>query len=132
MIPYEVAYTRVETPEEAVAVWNDAVGAGEKPVFFGGGTEIVTLARENKLKVDRVIDYKRIPEARQIPSGGTAGAAGDRLVWGSALRLSEVTDGGRCGLLSRCCAGIADRTVRNSITLGGNICGMLQIGRAHV
>jgi xanthine dehydrogenase FAD-binding subunit len=126
MIPFDVKYHRAETVNEAVAAWNDGVAAGEDVLYYGGGTEIVTLARDNKLRADRFIDYKRIPEARRMP--GAEGAADDpsgRIVWGSAVRLNEVVDGGSFGLLARCCVGIADRTVRNSITLGGNVCGML-------
>ncbi len=128
MIPFDVKYDRAETVEEAVKAWNDGAAAGEEVLYYGGGTEIVTLARENKLRADRFIDYKRIPEARRMPGSEAAAAADEatrRVVWGSAVRLNEIVDGGSFGLLGRCCAGVADRTVRNSITLGGNVCGML-------
>ncbi len=118
MIPYSVRYLRAETADEAVHAWKDADDSGSRAVYYGGGTEIVTLSREHKFRADMFIDYKHIPEARRRPDGGNA-------AWGSALRLNEIADAGDCRLLGLCCAGIADRTVRNSITLGGNMCGML-------
>jgi len=48
-----------------------------------------------------------------------------RAVFGSALSLSEIVDSKAFPLLDRTCLGIADRTVRNRLTLGGNVCGRL-------
>ncbi|MDA3948498.1 MAG: FAD binding domain-containing protein [Spirochaeta sp.] len=122
MIPFELDYIRAESAAEAVEIWSRERAAGRQVRYFGGGTEFTTLARENKIHADVVVDYKRVPEARDH---GSSGDGPGHMTWGAALRLNEIVDTNRCGLVSRCCAGVADRTVRNSITLGGNIAGML-------
>jgi CO/xanthine dehydrogenase FAD-binding subunit len=44
---------------------------------------------------------------------------------GAAVPLGRVVESETFPLLGRVCGGIADRTVRNTLTLGGNICGKL-------
>lgn len=121
MIPFPIEFIRCETVDEAIEAWRTATATGKTVRYYGGGTEFVTLARESKIHADVVIDYKGIPEARDLCPGG----AGDDIYFGAALRLNEIVDGERLGLFSYCAAGVADRTVRNSITFGGNVAGML-------
>jgi xanthine dehydrogenase molybdenum-binding subunit len=64
-----------------------------------------------------VIDLKRIPECRVLT------VRERKLILGSALTLSELYDSRVFPLLGETGAGIADRTSRNKITFGGNICG---------
>ena len=124
MIPFEFRYLRAESAEEAVAAWVHAQERGETVHYYGGGTEIITLARESKLRTDCVIDYKRVPEATAVET--TTDAEGRAwLAIGAGVSLNSVVDRELHPLVSWSCRGIADRTVRNSITLGGNICGML-------
>jgi xanthine dehydrogenase FAD-binding subunit len=120
MIPFEFSYTRAETVAEAITAWQTARGAGESVAYHGGGTELVTLARDNKRRFDRLIDYKMIREA-QHRGPDDAG----HYHFGAALRLNTLVDDPQTGLVGVCSRGVADRTVRNSITLGGNVCGML-------
>ncbi len=119
MIPGDIVFYRPETVAEAVEAWSGATDADRQPCYFSGGTEIVTLAREGKQTPTDVVDLKAIPGARSLETGKT------RVTLGAALTLNAVTDAGISGLVGYCAAGVADRTVRNSITLGGNICGML-------
>lgn len=119
MIPFEFDFLRAETPEEAVTAWRAAANDKQTPVYFGGGTELITLARDGRQRFDLAIDYKAIPQAL------VAGRSGDDYRFGSAVRLTELSDRHTFGLLGACSVGVADRTTRNSITLGGNICGML-------
>ena len=119
MIPFEFDFVRAESVDEAVFAWREAEGVGKSAAYFGGGTELVTLARDAKRRFDVAVDYKVVPEARRT------GRESDSYVWGSALRLSDITDSAETGLVAYCSRGVADRTARNSITLGGNICGML-------
>lgn len=123
MIPFDLRYLRAESAEEAVAAWSAANERGETAHYLGGGTEIVTLARESKLYTDEVIDCSRIPEASAVETVTEGGH--EWFAYGAALPLNRIVDGDHQGLLRACLAGIADRTTRNSITLGGNICGML-------
>ncbi|MEX2444039.1 MAG: FAD binding domain-containing protein [Alkalispirochaeta sp.] len=122
MIPFELTFRRAETVDEAVGAWVEATNAGQTALYYGGGTEIVTLARDNKRPADVLIDYKRIPDTWVC---GIDGDDADTWWVGSAVRLNTVVDTPRTGLIACCLSGVADRTVRNSITLGGNICGML-------
>lgn len=122
MIPFELVFQRAETIEEAIGAWVTASEAGETALYYGGGTEIVTLARDNKRQADALIDYKRIPETAVC---GVDDQAGDTWRVGSAVRLNTIVDTPGMGLIAHCFSGVADRTVRNSITVGGNICGML-------
>ncbi|MFW5695142.1 MAG: FAD binding domain-containing protein [Alkalispirochaeta sp.] len=124
MIPFDLTYRRAESVDEAVGAWIEATEAGGTALYYGGGTEFVTLARDNKRHADVLIDYKRVPDA------GACGVAGDgdsAMAWevGAGLRLNTIVDTPGTGLLAYCFSGVADRTVRNSITVGGNICGML-------
>jgi CO/xanthine dehydrogenase FAD-binding subunit len=66
-----------------------------------------------------VIDIKEISECR------SAARQGEQVVLGAALSLNEVVDSKLFPLLSATCRRIADHTVRNRLTLGGNICGRL-------
>lgn len=149
MIPRDVVFHRAETATEAVRLYRSLEGGipegqpmkdrpheDRTPFYFSGGTEIVTLARENKIVPTDLIDIKAIPETRTFavvahdevgpPGDGTGtGDAGEQLQLGAALPLNVLVDSGVFPLLSACSGGVADRTTRNSITLGGNICGML-------
>lgn len=141
MIPRDVAFHRAETITEAVETWKSLRDAGGNPLFYGGGTEIITLARESKLLPTDLVDIKALQETRVLAvvagdadesgddpdaeQAGRTGQATDQLQLGAALPLSTLVDVAPFPLIGLCAAGVADRTLRNSITLGGNICGML-------
>lgn len=121
MIPFEIEYIRPTSAEDAAALYREVSDAGRTARYLSGGTELVTLARDGKLKYDVLIDLKRIPETTVMDES--------TLTFGAALRLSELRDQtdavGATALVGRAAGGVADRTTRNSITLGGNVCGML-------
>jgi CO/xanthine dehydrogenase FAD-binding subunit len=71
-----------------------------------------------KLKPGALVDIKRIPECR------ARGVEGNDLVFGATLTLNEVIEGDAFPLL-RQASTLVDHTVRNRLTLGGNIAGML-------
>ncbi len=116
MIPADITYLRPETAEEAVDAWTRHEGAR----YLAGGTEITTSARRTAAYDLRAcIDIKHIPEA----SGHET--AGGFLRLGAAVTLSDIADRDLFPLLSATCRDIADRTVRNRLTLSGNLAGML-------
>jgi CO/xanthine dehydrogenase FAD-binding subunit len=116
MIAADVAYIRPDTPEEAVAAWRRHPGAR----YLAGGTEIATSARRTAAyDLRAVLDVKRLPALRRHE------AADGILHLGAALPLSEIADRNLFPLLSAVARGIADRTVRNRLTLGGNLAGLL-------
>lgn len=116
MIPTDITYIRVDSPEEAVLAWSSHPGAR----YLAGGTEITTTARRSAaFTLTALIDVKALAETQilETQAGCTA--------LGTALPLSTLEDWPGFPLLSSTIKGIADRTVRNRLTLGGNIAGML-------
>jgi len=116
MIPFDIVYRRPESVEEAVSAWR---GDPENSLYYAGGTEIVTGARTGTYRLGILVDIKRLPECREI------GARGDRLYYGAGFSLNEIVEDGSFPLLSAAARRVADHTVRNRITLGGNVAGRL-------
>jgi len=119
MIPYEFTYFRPHTVTEAVTAWRKAEAAGSRPIYYSGGTEIITLARVNELKTGAVIDLKEIPENNAMETQG------EKLVLGAALPLTLISEANPFPLLTEVMLEIADQTVRNKLTLGGNLSGKI-------
>lgn len=116
MIASDFIYIRADTAEEAVEAWS----RHENARYLAGGTEITTSARKaGALPIGACIDVKRIPEANVFET------VDGHLRIGAALALSDVADRAAFPLLDATLRGIADRTVRNRLTLGGNLAGML-------
>lgn len=116
MIPFNFEYVQPSTVQEAARLFHELALQGKQPLYYSGGTEIITMARINRLHTRAVIDIKNIPECHTLVSHN------DKLVLGSALTLSQIHDSEAFPLLGEVAAGVADRTSRNKITLGGNIC----------
>ena len=119
MIPFDFEYYRPDSFQEAVGMYRKLQADGKKPLYFCGGTEIITMARLNQLYTQAVIDIKKIPEC------GVFEADSDRLVIGSSITLARLEEERAFPLLSRVCNRIADHTSRCKITLGGNLCGKI-------
>jgi CO/xanthine dehydrogenase FAD-binding subunit len=117
MIPYNFEYYRPATLHEAISLFQQLDAHDKSPLYYSGGTEIITLGRINQVYTGAVIDLKQIPECRLLA------VHEQKLVLGSALTLSELHDSRVFPLLGETGAGVADRTSRNKITFGGNICG---------
>ena len=116
MISADISYLRPDTAEEAVDAWS----RHENARYLAGGTEIVTSARKAGAQpLGACIDIKRIPEINVLET--SAGF----LRLGAALSLSDIANRGKFPLLDSTVRGIADWTVRNRLTLGGNLAGML-------
>ena len=118
MIPNNFVYYRPENLAEASQAYTIADKDGLDPLYLAGGTEITTFCRNGTIKPGALVDIKLIPECRRLD------VEGDDYVFGSALTLNEVVESGFFPLLSRA-AQIVDHTVRNRLTLGGNIAGRL-------
>lgn len=119
MIPHNFNYYRPESAAEAANLYQEFSQKGLSPLYYAGGTEVVTYARKQLIAPDALIDIKTIPRCRE--HGEKAG----ELVFGSALTLNEIEEEALYPLLSHAVSKIADHTVRNQLTLGGNICGRL-------
>lgn len=154
MIPGDIVYLKPESAEEAVAAWrlanaaSAAAGAAAAdgaasadgaaaPRYLAGGTEILTTARRSAAyAVGALVDVKGVPEAKAagaLPDslagaawlGEAVGGEPDGAYFGAALPLAELEDGRLFPLLSEAARGVADRTTRNRLSLGGNVAGQL-------
>ncbi|OAK67167.1 FAD binding domain-containing protein [Lederbergia galactosidilytica] len=119
MISYDFAYYKSASIAEATSLFVDLDQQGKSPLFFSGGTEIITLGRLNLVKTGAVIDIKGILECNMMELNE------DTLIIGAAKTLTDIEEMNLFPLLSKTVREIADRTARNKITVGGNICGQI-------
>lgn len=119
MISFDLAVYKPETAEEAVSAFLEAKERGEDPRYYSGGTEVVTTARDGKLRTGALIDLKG------VDGGSAVEERGGELRFGANVSLTRLAEGDFWPLLAKAAGAVGDRSVRNSITLGGNICGSL-------
>ena len=119
MIPFDFEYYLPQTAEEAVNLFTRLDSEEKKPIYYAGGTEIITLCRQQKIATGALIDLKSIPETTVFEKNN------GQLAIGANLNLNWIVEENRYPLLSVIVKEIADHTVRNRLTLGGNICGQL-------
>lgn len=119
MISFDFEYYKPSTIMEAVKTFGILSIQGKEPLYYSGGTEIISMARRGDIFTKAVIDIKGIPEcnAFQLQNGN--------LVTGVALTLTQLEEANIFPLLGRAASKAADHTVRNKLTLGGNICGKI-------
>lgn len=117
MILYDFDYYKPDTVTEAVEVFRRLASEGKQPVYYSGGTEIITLGRLNKLRAGAVIDIKGIPECNVLE------IKNDQLIMGAGVSLTRLAETNLFPLLTESAGRVADHTSRGKITLGGNICG---------
>ncbi|WP_442603985.1 FAD binding domain-containing protein [Paenibacillus sp. KN14-4R] len=119
MIPFDFEYYKPISMQMAVDMFQSLQKQGKKPMYYAGGTEIITWARTNSISPGAVIDLKSIPECNVM------GIQRDKLILGACVTLSALSAANPFPLLSETAQGAADQTARNKITLGGNICGRI-------
>jgi CO/xanthine dehydrogenase FAD-binding subunit len=119
MIPFNFEYVKPQTFQEAVRIFQDLRRDKKKPMYFSGGTELITLGRLNLVYTDAAIDLKGIPDYSALFLHE------NYLVIGGGATLTSVEESNQFPLLGKTVSGIADRTARNKITLAGNICGQI-------
>lgn len=119
MISYDFEYYLPSSINEAVQLFEDLHEKGKNPHYFSGGTEIITLGRLNAVETGAIIDIKQIAECQLFE------LQSEYLVTGSAKTLTIIDENRLFPLLSSTVSEIADRTARNKITVGGNICGQI-------
>ncbi|TXK85138.1 xanthine dehydrogenase family protein subunit M [Paenibacillus sp. N3.4] len=119
MIPFDFEYYKPSSVQKAVELFRHLFAQGKNPMYFSGGTEMITWARVDTIHPGAVIDLKAIPECNVIEFQM------NNLVIGSCVTLSALSAANPFPLLSETARGVADQTARNKITLGGNICGKI-------
>lgn len=116
MISYNFQYYQPTTTKEATNLFQSLLQENKSPIYFAGGTEVITLGRMNKIVTDAVIDINNISACHSLEQDDTW------LTLGAALTLTSIKEMKKFPLLEKVVSEIADRTSRNKITLGGNIC----------
>lgn len=119
MISYDFEYYRPKTYQEAMEIFKSKLDDGKNPVYYSGGTETVTYARKKIINTGAVIDLKAIEETNIFSEEG------NMIIYGSSLNLNNIIEKTKFALMAEVSRKIADHTVRNRLTLGGNICGRL-------
>lgn len=119
MIPFDFIYCRPHTLQEAHTSFCQLKKQGKHPVYYAGGSEIITMSRAGSIQPGAVIDIKRIPECMQLSTDQ------EGLHAGSACTLNQVKEADFFPLLTLACGRIADHTNQCRITLGGNLCGTI-------
>ena len=119
MIPFNFEYYKPDTVQEAVKLFEDLHSAGKEPIYYGGGSEFISMARMNNVYAGAVIDIKGIKECNEYK------LEDDKLVIGAGVTLTEIAEGNLFPLLSKAVKRIADHTMQGKITIGGNLCGTI-------
>lgn len=119
MIGFDFEYYKPDTVEEAVELFKDLDSQGKKPIYYGGGTEFISMARMNNVYSEAVIDIKGISKCNTMKLDK------ERLLIGSGVTLTEIAESNHYPLLSLVAKRIADHTIQGKITLGGNIAGTI-------
>jgi xanthine dehydrogenase YagS FAD-binding subunit len=106
--------------------WEDAVqllaAAKEKKISSeakGAGTDLLDRLKEYNLAPDQVVDLRRLSAHSSIRRNSSGGVS-----IGALVTLSAVSEGVRADFpaLADACLGAATPQIRNSATLGGNLC----------
>jgi CO/xanthine dehydrogenase FAD-binding subunit len=119
IIPFDFEYYRPDTLQEAVGLYQKLSSGGLTPFYYGGGTEIISMARLGVIHTGAVIDIKAIPECNILE------VKDNQLVIGSAVTLTRIRESDFFPLLGKSGGRVADHTVRDKVTLGGNLCGKI-------
>ncbi|MDV2684046.1 xanthine dehydrogenase family protein subunit M [Alkalihalophilus lindianensis] len=116
MISFDFEYYKPTSINEATQLFQSLVEQGKEPIYFSGGTEVITLGRINQIQTDAVIDIKGIPECMILKKDEK------KVTLGAAQSLNKIHEMQFFPFLNKAIVEIADHTARNKITLGGNIC----------
>lgn len=110
-------YERVSSLQEAF----DAVSAAKgTSVFMAGGTDLLVLIKEGKIRPQRVIDVKGINGMDGFETSKEEFSVGSL----TSIRMLETSPAARekVPLLAQAAAKLGSVQVRNKATIGGNLC----------
>lgn len=116
LISFDFEYYKPSSIQEAISLFQSLDQQGKEPIYFSGGTEIITLGRINRIKTGAVVDIKGIPECLVLKKEV------NKVTLGAAQTLTMIRETQYFPFLNKAIVEIADHTARNKITLGGNIC----------
>ena len=115
MIPFDFDYYAPYSVDEAFNLYRELEAEGMQPLYYSGGTEIISMARVNNIKTKAIIDLKKIQDCNGLETSG------DYFVIGSCNTLSKVMESKKFPLFDKTAGRIADHTNQCKITLGGNL-----------
>ncbi|WP_066288050.1 FAD binding domain-containing protein [Bacillus sp. FJAT-29937] len=115
----DVEYYQPRSLQEAIEIFYQLSQEQKQPMYYAGGTEIITFRRLNLVSPGAIIDIKGIPECKVFEVNDNF------LFTGAGVSLTFIADNNHFPLLSKTSRGVADHTARNKITIGGNICGQI-------
>ncbi len=119
MIAHDFAYYRPDTLKEAYGLYRELVALNNAPVYYAGGSEVITMSRAGSILPGAVIDLKAIPECAHM------GFSEGSLLIGACVTLSAIAESKMFPMLGTTVGRIADHTNQCRITLGGNVCGTI-------
>lgn len=119
MIPFDFIYLRPDTLQQAVDLYIQLKSEGKNPVYYAGGSEIISMCRVGSIHPGAVIDIKNIPECIRLSVDK------QKLHIGSVCTLNQISESNLFPLLRLSCGRIADHTNQCRITIGGNLCGTI-------
>lgn len=119
MISFDFEYYRPDTVEEAINLFWGLADSGKNPIYYGGGAEIISLARVDQIEFKSVIDLKKIQECIALTTQE------NQIIIGAAVPLTQICESNIFPFLTEVARKTADHSSRNRITLGGNICSLL-------
>lgn len=119
MIPFDFIYVRPNSLKEAALAYQELETKGKSPVYYAGGSEIITMSRIGSIEPGAVIDIKYIQECKVLSLDK------QKLHIGAICTLNEISQSQLFPLLSLSCGRIADHTNQCRITIGGNLCGSI-------
>lgn len=119
MIPFDFEYYRPDSIPEAIRLFHQLDQEGKRPLYYGGGTEIITMGRLQLIRTKAVIDIKEIPECNVCEWHD------DKLLLGATVTITNAQEAEVFPLLGETAGRVADRTARNKITIGGNVAGRI-------
>lgn len=124
MISKNFIFIKPESLKDTLELYKNYMEQGRNVYYYSGGTEIVTFSRKGILNPDVLIDLKCIKECKEFHLNE------EFLIIGSCVNLNEIIESKISKILSISLKDIADHTVRNRITIGGNIVGQLPFREA--
>ncbi len=119
MIAYDFEYYRPDTLKQATDLFIKLNNESKSPIYYSGGTEFISMARMNNIFTKAVIDIKTIPECNILTKENR------KVFIGSAVTLTQINESNIFPLLAKTASRIADHTIQDKVTLGGNICGTI-------
>ncbi len=119
MIADDFIYCKPETKRDAVKAYKKLKNERNKVFYYGGGSEIITMARAGSKVPNAVIDIKSIPECNVLEVKNNV------LIIGGAVSLNAIAESKLFPLLGTTGSRIADHTNQCRISIVGNICGTI-------